>query len=139
MLLLVVLERAEHELPGLGLEQHLDPLLDLGQALPERAHERDAALEGGERLLERELALLQALHDALELGERVFEAAGGTTAAVGLGHHGSFPGAEGAASIASMRARARPRANTRTTASPTASVPASRTTGPAASPRRTMA
>src|SRR5438552_2791519 len=129
-LLLVVLERAEHELPGLGLEQHLDPLLDLGQALPERAHQRDAALEGGERLLERQLALLQALHQPFQLGQSILEARRGGR----LGHHGSFSG-----SVPSMRARARPRANTRATASPAASVSASRTTGPVESPRRTMA
>src|SRR6266478_8412448 len=130
LLLLVVLERAEPELPGLGLEQHLDPLLDLGQPLPERAHQRDAALEGGERFLERQLALLQALHQAFQLGQRILEARRGGR----LGHHGSFSG-----SVPSMRARARPRANTRATASPAASVSASRTTGPVESPRRTMA
>src|SRR6058998_1663079 len=129
-LLLVVLERAEHQLPGLGLEQHLDPLLDLGQALPERAHQRDAALESGERLLERQLALFQALHQPFQLGQRILEARRGGR----LGHHGSFSG-----SVPSTRARARPRANTRATASPAASVSASRTTGPVESPRRTMA
>src|SRR5207244_8936440 len=130
LLLLVSLERAEHELPGLGLEQHIDPLLDLGQALRERAHERDAALEGGERLLERQLALLQALDQPFQLGQGVLEARCGGQ----LGHHGSSSGSE-----ASMRARARPRANTTATASPAPSVPASRSPGPPEYPPRTLA
>ena len=37
------------------------------------ARELDAALEGLQRLIERQLAALEALHQLLELGERLLE------------------------------------------------------------------
>src|SRR5437899_600398 len=122
--LLLVLQWAADEPPGLGLEQDLDSLLHLGEPLGQVADEVDAALERGERLLERQLAFLEALHEPLELGEGLLEPG------CLLGHQPS---------VSSTRARARLRAKTSATVSPALSAAASLTTGPAASPRRTMA
>src|SRR5437867_3518311 len=121
---LLVLQWAADEPPGLGLEQDLDPLLHLGDPLGQEADEVDAALARGERLPERPPALLEAPHAPLELGQGLLEPG------CLLGHQPS---------VSSTRARARLRAKTSATVSPARSAAASLTTGPAASPRRTMA
>src|SRR5262249_31966934 len=109
---------------GVRLEQHLHALLDLGQPLRQLTNEVHPAFEGDERLLERQLPLLEPLHEPLELRERVLEARRR------VGHQPS---------VSSTRARARLWAKTSATASPARSAAESVTTDPAASPWRTMA
>ena len=53
------LERPRPQLPVAVARQDLDALLDRAEALVQRLHQPDAALEGGERVLERELAGLE--------------------------------------------------------------------------------
>src|SRR5262245_30080624 len=69
------------------LHQHLDLALGLFQLRVAQARQADPLLVQAERFLERQLALLQALDNVLELLERRFE-----RRCVGLRRHGvSFP------------------------------------------------
>src|SRR5260370_41509992 len=53
--------------------KHLDLLLGRLQLLLAESRELEAALVGGERLLERKLAAFHAGHDFFQLGERLLE------------------------------------------------------------------
>ena len=61
------------ELAIRAFREHAYLLLGMAQGFLAAARQRDAALELPERLLERQLAQLEALHDFLELGERRLE------------------------------------------------------------------
>ena len=84
--LLGLLERSRH--PALALpHQHLDAPLRVRELLRAATGERDAGLEGAQGVLELELALLEPIHDRLELLERGLEGGpiGGPSAAVSAG------------------------------------------------------
>src|SRR5262249_32649624 len=87
---LVVAHGAQRELPRLGLEQHPDPLLHPRAPLREDAHEGGGPPQPPPRPPARQPALLEALHDPLELAERVLEAPRGPVVAGGVAHRVSF-------------------------------------------------
>ena len=59
-----------------ALEQDLDLLLGRLQRGLAVARQRDAALEGLQRLIERQIAALEPLDERFELGERLLEIGG---------------------------------------------------------------
>jgi hypothetical protein len=70
---LVRLERLGDGLPFRVRENGLDLFLDLFEALMAETGEADSFLEELQRLVERQLFALEALHDFLELLERLLE------------------------------------------------------------------
>src|SRR5690606_22629872 len=74
-------------------EQLLDAALRVIEPPRAGSREADALLEDGERLLERQLAALQALHDQLEASEDLLEAGLAIRAFAGLRtlHAGTMP------------------------------------------------
>src|SRR5262245_29066561 len=102
----------EHDVPARVLDQHLDPALRLLELAVAEAREADALLVELQRLFEGEVALLQLLHDLLELLQGLLESRGFR------GQEGSFP-VTVAASVPSCRRTRR--------SSPTATSLAART------------
>src|SRR6185295_16467121 len=66
-------ERGRRGFQLAALVEDLDPALGLFEARVTEARQLDAALVELQRLLEREVAFFQLLHDAFELGDRRLE------------------------------------------------------------------